>query len=89
MPEYNVDTAFWRKGELLPVDSTVSMTEAEAKYLKHAITEKSAKAAEPATPAAEPEPAPALVAAVAVEEQSVSGHRGRRRHAENQHVDSN
>jgi len=80
MPKYNVDTAFWRKGELLAVDSEVTMTIAEAKYLKHAISEKGAKAAQPVEAvAAEPEPV-RPIAYAAVEEQP--SHGKRRRQAE-------
>ena len=87
MPRYNVDVPFWRHGELLPVNSEVTMTIGEAKYLGHAITEKKAFAEKVVTP--EPAPAPAAepeaetpTAFVAeVVEQRPHGHK-RRRNAE-------
>ncbi|MEH2517485.1 hypothetical protein V1279_003058 [Bradyrhizobium sp. AZCC 1610] len=89
MPKYTVDAAFWHKGLLVPVGSSVTMTEAEAKYRKHALTEEGDKAATVEAPAFEvAEPAPAPVLAAVVQEKPVTGHGKRRRHAESQHADS-
>ena len=89
MPKYTVDAAFWHKGQLLAVGSSVTMTEAEAKYRKHVLTEVGAKAAKVEAPAVEvAEPAPAPVLAAVVEEKPVTGHGKRRRRAESQHADS-
>ena len=48
MPKYSVDREFWWKGLKQEVGSTVTMTEAEARYLTHVITPVAAVAAAPA-----------------------------------------
>lgn len=40
MKEYTVVRDFWRKGILQTAGSVISMVEAEAKYLMHALEEK-------------------------------------------------
>jgi hypothetical protein len=70
MPKYNVDKAFWRNGHLLEVDSSVTMSKAEAKYLGHVLTEVDVSPAPAQAPAvqepAAPEPVtPAVDAPVA------------------------
>jgi hypothetical protein len=90
MPKYTVDAAFWHKGELLAVGASVTMTEAEAKYRKHAITEVGAQAANPVEPAVEtvdPAPAPAL-GAVVEEKPAVTGLGKRRRPADSSNADA-
>lgn len=48
MPKYNVNREFWWKGLKRKVGETVTMTEAQAKYLSHILTPVAAIAAAPA-----------------------------------------
>jgi hypothetical protein len=68
MTEYTANTDFWRKGQLVPKGTSVSMTKAEAKYLGHALTEKGAEVAAPVASATVADAAPAPIAYAAVEE---------------------
>jgi hypothetical protein len=91
MPKYTVDAAFWHKGELLAVGASVTMTESEAKYRKHAITEVGGKAAEPGeTPAVETvATAPAQALGATVEEKpAATGLGKRRRNADSHNADA-
>jgi hypothetical protein len=48
MPKYSVNREFWWKGLKREAGSTVTMTEAQAKYLTHILTPVAAIAAAPA-----------------------------------------
>jgi hypothetical protein len=79
MPKYTVNREFWWKGLKRPVDSTVTMTDAEGKYLTHILTPVSPIKAAPApvtvSKKATAAPAPqALGVAVAEGSNGAAGH---------------
>jgi hypothetical protein len=75
MPKYNVDKEIWIAGIKKPVGSQVDMTEAQAKYLKHALS-KVGDEAPAAAPAVEAAAAPeATVAGVSVTEKPAKAKR--------------
>ncbi len=67
MKTYTTNTVIWRKGLEVPAGTELVMSDAEAKYIKHALTEKKAPAASKpiAKPEAQPELAPEDPAPVA------------------------
>lgn len=87
MPKYNVDTAFWRGGRLIPAGEKVTMTKAEAKYLGHIISEDKGVAAPEAAPAPAEEVAEPAAAGVSVTEKPVHAKRAKRQAgADNDHA---
>lgn len=68
MPTYTIKNSFWRQGKLLLAGEKVSMTEAEAKYLSHAI-EKDNETVRESAPKAKQKPAEVSPMAVSVVEK--------------------
>jgi hypothetical protein len=74
MPKYQVNREFWWKGIKRAVGETITMLEAQAKYIKHIVSPTAPtvsapapatvnRAATPAKPVAAPKAAPAAAAA--------------------------
>ncbi len=57
MKKYTTTAVLWRHGIEMPVGSTLTLSDADAKYLKHALQPEKAKTQTP-TPADEPTPEP-------------------------------
>ena len=67
MPKYNVDKEIWLSGLKQPVGSVVTLAEAQAKYLSHALSKVEDQPAAPAAKKAsakKAEPAAAVVTEV-------------------------
>lgn len=67
MPKYNVDKEIWLGGLKQPVGSVVTLAEAQAKYLGHALTKVEDQTAAPAAKKAAAKKADAPATAVVTE----------------------
>lgn len=78
MKQYEVTAVFWRGGLEVPVGTVLSMSDSEAKYLKHALREPQPEA----EPAPAVEPAPESVVETDAKPAEEPPHRKARRKAE-------
>ena len=62
MKQYTVIREFWRNGIVQPVGKVITMVEAEAKYIAHAVEEKVAEVQAAVKKAEAPKPAATVAA---------------------------
>lgn len=72
MKQYKTEVVIWRKGLEVPVGTELALSDEEAKYIKHALTEVQDEAAPKALPLFETDqPEAAAPLALSVDEQPV------------------